>query len=181
MIVLLVGAPVVVIPALLAWASASGRLSRWMWRRTAQQERQYSGKPYALSERDWGRLWEVRLTPPAKKRITTAIYRGLAVQEPWEAAIAAEGARRAVRSSRRTLPVWTGQAVLYVAIGLSGLAVPDLLLALTFLTLGAIYSAITVLLYVVLRRAQIAERINWEIASREGGLPDGKGPPILLY
>ncbi len=73
MIVLLVGATIVVIPALLAWASASGRLSRWMWRRTAQQERQYAGKPYTLSESDWGRLWEVGLSPAAKKRIATAM------------------------------------------------------------------------------------------------------------
>ncbi len=181
MIVLVLASPLVLVPALLAWASASGRLSRWMWRRTGRQEQEYADKPYGLSERDWGRVWEVELPRPAKNRISSAIYRGEGVQEPSEAAIAAEGARRAARSLRRVMPVWAGQAVVQVAGGLAGLAVSDLLLALTFLALGAFSSGVVVFCYVMLRRARIAERVNAEVAGRAGVPPAAKGPPILLY
>lgn len=180
-LVLLVGSLIVLIPALLAWASASGRLSRRMWKRTVQQERQYAGKPYALSERDWGRLWEVGLTPATKNRIATATYRAERVQESREAAIAAEHARRTARSFRRVFPVWAGLATVYLAIGLGGLLVKELLLGLTFLILGVVYGGIAMLSRVLLRRAGIAERINWQIASREGSLPGVKRPPTLLY
>lgn len=181
LIVLVVASPLVLAPAFLAWISASGRLSRWMWKRSTQRGQEYAGKPYVLSERDWGRVWEVELPPPVKKRITRAIYRGEVIEEPSQAAIAAEGARRAAHSLRRALPLWDGNAVAQVALGLVSFLVQDLALGLSFLALGAVTSGVAVLGHVLLTRARIAERLNAEVAHRAGIPPDGQQSPILLY